>query len=403
MSKMLGAISIFAIAAALAPLAGAQTIAGSKQSEVGKATILHVDNYKAPMTPWGAPDLQGLWTNATITTLARPKEFGDRLVLTPEEVRKSEGEEAKAVADGQKASDPNLKTEDLPASCGRGFTGANCGYNSFWIDPGSHAMNINGEYRTSFLIEPKNGQLPALTPEAQAAARGGGPRGGPGMTRGDNPESMTLAERCLKDFGSSSGPPMMPLLYNNTYQIVQTPTDVVILTEMVHDARIVHIVPGRDKDVHGRPSDIKQWMGDAVGWYEGDTLVVETTNFRPGQGFRGMPSNGKLVERFRRVNDRQVEYTFEINEPKVFTAPIKAQIAMNATPGPLYEYACHEGNYALPHILAGNRKADRDAAEAAAKAAATPAAAPVKGTKPVAKPTAAPAGAPKAAPAAIRN
>jgi hypothetical protein len=402
---MLGAISLFAIAAALAPLVSAQTIAGSKQADVGKATVLHVDNYKAPLTPWGAPDVQGLWTNATITTLARPKEFGDRLVLTPEEIRKSEGEEAKQVADGQKPSDPNLKTEDLPASCGRGFTGANCGYNSFWIDPGSHAMNINGEYRTSFLVEPKNGQLPALTPEAQAAARGGAPRGGgPGMARGDNPESMTLAERCLKDFGSSSGPPMMPLLYNNTYQIVQTPTDVMILTEMVHDARIVHLVSGPAKDTHARPTDIKQWMGDAVGWYEGDTLVVETTNFRPGQGFRGMPSSGKLIERFRRVNDKQVEYTFEINEPKVFTAPIKAQIAMNATPGPLYEYACHEGNYALPHILAGNRKGDRDAAAAAAEAAAkaTPAVAP-KSAKPAAKPTSAPAAAPKTQPAVVKN
>ncbi|HVY89796.1 MAG TPA: hypothetical protein VG942_13060, partial [Hyphomonadaceae bacterium] len=202
-------------------------------------------------------------------------------------------------------------------------------------------------------------------PAAGAPGRGG---------RGDNPESMTLAERCLKDFGSSSGPPMMPLLYNNTYQIVQTPTDVMILTEMVHDARIVHIVAGKDKIVHARPDVIKQWMGDSVGYYDGDTLVVETTNFRPGQGFRGLPADGKLVEKFQKVNDHQIKYTFEINDPRVFTAPVKAEIAMNSTPGPLYEYACHEGNYALPHILAGNRRADEEAAKKAA--AAAPAAKP---------------------------
>jgi hypothetical protein len=157
---------------------------------------------------------------------------------------------------------------------------------------------------------------------------------------------------------------MMPLLYNNTYQLVQTPNDVMILTEMVHDARIVHLTHDRS-----RPAVIRQWMGDAIGWYEGDTLVVETTNFRPGQTFRGAPETVKLIEKFRRVNDQQMLYSFEINDPKVFTAPIKAEITMTSTPGPLYEYACHEGNYALEHMLAGQRRADELAAAKAAAAA----------------------------------
>jgi hypothetical protein len=230
-------------------------------------------------------------------------------------------------------------------------------------------MAINGEVRSSFLVEPKNGQLPPLTAEATAsrdARRAALASRGPGYARGDNPESLTPAERCLKDFGSSSGPPMMPLLYNNTYQIVQTPNDVMILTEMVHDARIVHIVTDRE---HTRPAVIEQWMGDAIGWYDGDTLVVETTNFRAGQGFRGMPDDAKLIERFKRVNDKQILYSFEVNEPRAFTAPIKAEIAMNATEGPLYEYACQEGNYSMANILSGNRAMDEKNAQLMAEPA----------------------------------
>ncbi len=365
MSRKLGALLMTAAALSLAaPIAGAQSIEGNPAATVIPKNTIAGPDYRAPQTAWGVVNLQGLWTNATLTTLERPKEYGDNLVMSPAEVKKIEGADAADVADAQKATDPNAKVTDLPVSCGRGFTGVNCGYNSFWVDPGKTVMRINGEPRTSFLVEPKDGHLPPLTPAAQEARRAMIAQyrnGRPGMARGDNPESMTLAERCLKDFGSSSGPPMMPLLYNNTYQIVQTPTDVMILTEMVHDARIVHITKDHE---HTRPAVIEQWMGDAVGWYEGDTLVVETTNFRPGQGFRGAPENSKIIERFKRINNTQIDYSFEINAPETFTAPIKAEIAMNATPGPLYEYACHEGNYALPHILAGNRKADRERAEA---------------------------------------
>jgi hypothetical protein len=361
MPRIAGA-SLACLAAAItlpAPVVSAQTIQGSRQTDVGSRTLLSSENYVAPKNRMGQPDLTGLWTNATLTTLERPPEYGERLAMTAAEVAKIEGTEAAAVAESNKPTNPDFKVTDLPVSCGRGFSGVNCGYNGFWVDPGSHVMNVNGEFRTSFLVEPKTGRLPALTPEATAArtARTSRTPRGPGFGRGDNPESMTLAERCLKDFGSSSGPPMMPLLYNNTYQIVQSPGHVMILTEMVHDARIVQLSKTRT-----RPDTIKQWMGDSIGWYEGDALVVETTNFRPGQAFRGAPEGVKLVEKFKRVNDRQILYSFEVNDPKVFTAPIKAEIAMNATPGPLYEYACHEGNYALPNILGGQRRTDEEAA-----------------------------------------
>jgi hypothetical protein len=265
--------------------------------------------YAPPRNAMGQPDLSGLWTNATVTQLERDPRFGDRLTMTREEAGKLNA------------------SDETPV------------------------MDVNGEYRTSFLTSPASGKLPALTPEAKAARAGRlaeFPRG-LGFARGDNPESYTLAERCLRDFGSSSGPPMMPLGYNNTYQIVQTPDHVMILVEMIHDARIIPL------NAKHRPGAIQQWMGDPIGWYEGDTLVVETTGFRPNQAFRGGPGDMKITERFRRVADGQILYAFEVNDPKVFTAPVKAEIAMNATEGPLFEYACHEGNYSFANMLSGQR------------------------------------------------
>jgi hypothetical protein len=299
-----------------------------------------------PRTPWGAPDLQGFWSNATLTSLERPAGYGDRVVMTAEETAKAESEAPTADAAAPKAANPDTK-------------GAAPG--AYWTDAASSVMRINGEARASFVVEPKDGRIPALAPEAIAARnarRAAFPRG-PDFGRGDNPESMTLAERCLKDFGSSSGPPMMPLSYNNTYQLVQTPTAVMIQVEMVHDVRIIQLT--RDRT---RPGVIQQWMGDTIGWYEGDTLVAETRNLRPGQGFRGA-DNAPIIEKWRRINDQQIVYSFEINDPKAFIAPLRAEQAWNATPGPIYEYACAEGNYSLATILGGERRADETAAEAA--------------------------------------
>ncbi|HEV7692337.1 MAG TPA: hypothetical protein VGO52_15985 [Hyphomonadaceae bacterium] len=281
--------------------------------------------YTAPRNSLGQPDLGGLWTNATRTEFERAPQYGDRAVMTPEEVSRL-----------QRPAPPQAPGAVPPPA----------------DTLGARIMQINGEYRTSFLVEPKNGRLPALTPEAERSRlmkRAEAPRG-VGYSRGENVESLTYAERCLKDFGSSSGPPMLPVGYNNTYQIVQAPEHVAILIEMIHDVRIVPLT--RDRK---RPSAVKQWMGDSIGWYEGDTLVVETTNFRPGAAFNGVSESMKLVEKFRRISDSQIVYSFEINEPKIFTAPIKGELAWNATSGPLYEYACHEGNYSLANMLSGQR------------------------------------------------
>lgn len=264
-------------------------------------------DYAAPRNAQGQPDLSGYWTHATSTVLERDPKYGDRLVMTPEEAAAVEDE-----------------------------------------------MTVGGEHRTSFLVAPANGQLPALTKQARDARadRMAAYPAGLDYMRGDNPESMTLAERCLRDYGSLLGPPMMPVGYNNNYQILQTPDYVLISVEMIHDTRII---PLNGKH---RPDSIRPWMGDSIARYEGDTLVVETTNFRPGLAFRGAPDTLTLTERFRRISDTQVLYSFDINEPDVFEAPIRGELAFNATPGPIYEYACHEGNYSFPNQLLGHRIAD---------------------------------------------
>src|SRR5215510_8136769 len=236
--------------------------------------------YKAPRTPDGHPDLQGNWSNATLTTLERPNQFKN-LVLSPEETSQIEGAAAKHVSENAKPTDPKLGIKDLPTDCGYGFTGTNCGYNNFWVDRGTQVITINGEQRSSIITEPENGKMPAMTPEARqrGAARMAAFRSGTGAY--DGPEVRSLGERCLMSFGSSAGPPMLPLMYNNNYQIVQTKDHVMIMVEMVHDVRVVRL-----NSKHA-PAALKRWMGYSIGHYEGDTLIVETTNINPVQTFRG--------------------------------------------------------------------------------------------------------------------
>jgi hypothetical protein len=348
------AISVGALA--LAPAALAQGPART----AGAAAA-----YKAPRTTLGQPDLQGTWTNATITPMERDAKFGDRLALTDAEVHQLESVNAALVAEGDKPTDPKAKVTDLPQNCGRGFTGVDCGYNSAWVDPGTRIIDLDGIKRSSIITSPKNGKLPAMQPEAIKAmqARYGGVRRGANF---DNPESRSLGERCILSFGSSAGPPMLPLLYNNTYEIVQTRDAVMIEVEMVHDTRIVRLT---DKHL---PQDVKLWMGDSIGHWEGDTLVVETTNMRPEQGFRGVSPELKITERFTRVGPKQIRYAFTVSDPKIYTAPYSGEVALNATKGPIYEYACHEGNYALPGILAGARLQEKEAVAAAKTGSASP-------------------------------
>ncbi len=314
--------------------------------------------YKAPLNAYGQPDFEGTWTNASLTVLERTKDFGTRKVMTEEEAKKIEGADAKLVAEGNAPTDPKVKTTDLPHECGRGFSGAGCGYNSAWIDPGSTVMRVNGEPRTSFITDPADGRLPPYKAGVTA----------PGMEqyahRGENPENMTLAERCLTSFGYSAGPVMLPLLYNNNYEIAQSKDTVAIVVEMVHDVRLIHI------GAKHRTDGERPWMGDSIGWYEGPTLVVETTNFPKATALRGAWKELKVTERFTRVGPHRILYQFKVEDPTVWDTSWGGEYEFTASKGRIFEYACHEGNYALEGILSGARADDAAAAEKAKAAAA---------------------------------
>jgi hypothetical protein len=300
--------------------------------------------WKMPRTADGHPDLQGTWTSATLTRLERPDQYGDRRALTAPEAAKIEGTEAQYVADRAKPSDINAPNPN----CVNFQFG--CGYNNFWIDRGSKVVTINGELRSSLLIDPPNGKVPPLTTKRRQeldARRG---------TRGasDGPETRTLSDRCLLAFGSSSGPPMLPVLYNNHYQIVQNRDHVMIMVEMIHDARIIRLGGRR------LPASLQRWMGDSVGRWDGDTLVVETTNFNEQQSFRGSTSAMKVTERFTRTGADIILYRFTVADPDAFTNDFTGEVPLYRTRDTIYEYACHEGNYAMPGILAGAREAEKN-------------------------------------------
>ncbi len=322
------------------------------------AVAAPANSYKAPRTAYGQPDLQGNWTTATITPLTRDPKLGDRNVLTKPEADALEKATQDQIARADAPTPPEATVKDLKnADCGAdGISGFNCGYNQGWKDPGTKLININGEKRASILTSPANGQFPprvggAPDPRAQRARMAG---------RTDNPEGFSLGERCLLSFGSSAGPPMLPLMYNNTYQIIQNKDEVAIDVEMVHDIRHIRL-----NAQHG-PSNVKLWMGDSVGHWEGDTLVVETINMRPEQGLRGGSPNQKVTERFRRIGPDSISYQFTVEDP-AYAAPYSGEVQMRSTKGQVYEYACHEGNYALTGMLAGARAEEKQAASGGAK------------------------------------
>jgi hypothetical protein len=299
--------------------------------------------YKTPRLASGQPDISGVWSTASNTTLTRPGQF-KTLVLSDAEVKAAEAVHPQnvrqATDDNQKHEDGLLDGKDLDA--GRG-------YNAFWIDPGKNYGRVKGSWRTSWIVEPANGQIP-FTKEGRdeiAKLRSFGTRG----NGYDHPEERGAGERCISMVG---GPPLMNTLYNNNVQIAQSPTDVIIVTEMVHDARIVKL-----NSKHG-PKTLNKYMGDAIGWFEGDTLVVETINInRGGSNPVQLSDDAKVIERFTRYNDKQVLYEFEINDPVFYKQPWKGEMSLNQSPG-IYEYACHEGNYGLLNILLGGRIADRE-------------------------------------------
>jgi hypothetical protein len=338
-------------------------VLGAIATAVLSTSALAQQSYKAPRTEYGYPDLQGVWTNATITPLVRPEQYAERRAHTAAEAQTLEKGIADYNTNANKPSDPKDTVQDLERKgCElRGFANnANCAYNQFWADSGTHLIDINGEKRTSIIIDPPNGRLPPILPAAQSrnTARRQ-PFVAAGATAG--PEARPLGERCLLSFGSSAGPPMLPLMYNNNYQIVQNNDTVMILVEMVHDVRVIRV--GGEHP----PRHIRKWMGDSIGRYEGDTLIVETTNFHEQQNFQGASEDRKVIERFRRVAPDQILYRFTVEDPNSFERPFTGEVAMNMAQGNIYEYACHEGNYALTGVLAGAREEERAAAEAATR------------------------------------
>lgn len=305
------------------------------------------EDYQVSRLPDGTPDFQGIWRNATATPLERASELGNRRAFTEAEAAAIRQSALQRVADDAKRTDPDApppKAEALPPVGN---------YNLFWTDRGMSVANINGEYRTSMIIDPANGQIPPLTKDARARAAA---RRGP--NRNDGPEGRSLGERCLLSFGSLSGPPMLPVMYNSHYQFVQVPGYMMILVEMVHDVRVIRIGENLKHDPR------RKWMGDSIGHWEGDTLVVETTNFRPEQSFRGSSPDMVVTERFTRVADDKIVYRFTVEDPASFEEPFTGELPFTTIDEQIYEYACHEGNYGLPGILAGARREEQQSNKA---------------------------------------
>jgi hypothetical protein len=309
--------------------------------------------FKAPRTLDGHPDLQGVWTNATLTTVERPASLGTQATMTEKEAATREAQMVKMVEDSDKPSDPNQVL-------GAGNPG---GYNTFWFNPANKVAVVNGEHRTSLITKPANGRVPELTERGKelVAQRRARQLQGPY----DGPEQGNLGERCIVGFGGTAGPPMLPVMYNANYQIVQSKDAVMIQVEMVHDARVIRI-GGKH-----RPPTMRTWMGDSVGRYEGDTLIVETTNYHPGHtiqigsgaSYRSIiPSDTlKVTERFTRSGPQSILYEFTVEDPQTFTEVWGGQMPLHTSGEKIYEYACHEGNYALPGILAGAREDEKKA------------------------------------------
>jgi hypothetical protein len=331
-----------------------------------------------PRTSDGHPDLTGVYDVATMTPVDRPAEYDGRLFLTDEEVAAMvQYEEQRNVRDlapleadraappvGGDTSPTNSYLEGL-FRLGGGTVG---GYNLFWLSPGERPVTIDGRARTSLVVDPENGRVPPMTPEARqrmaallatrAAPDAGESAVGGSSSQYDAADRRPLAERCILGFGSTSGPPTLPnYFYNNLKFIVQTDDWVLIYNEMVHDTRMIRI------GGESLPPHVKQWMGNSVGHWDGDTLVVETTNFTDKTRFRGSGESLKVTERFSRAEDGTILYRFTVEDPSTWERPWTGEYPWNPTQDEIFEYACHEGNYALDTVLRGARRADKEARE----------------------------------------
>jgi hypothetical protein len=297
--------------------------------------------YAPPRTPDGRPDLQGTWTNSSITTLERTNPSLP-LMLNAEQTAALEGQRLLQETAANSPTDPETgapKDRNTAA-----------GYNAFWLDRGMKLGVVNGTARSSWITEPANGKMPVSDQgKARIAAIM--------KTRNeDGPEGMNPADRCLIGSRGSGGPPMLNNIYNNTYQIVQTTDHVMIDVEMMHDARIIRL--GQDH----KPEPVKQWLGDSVGHWDGDTLVVVTRNWNRWHGDYEpvfLSEQATVTERFTRTGADELTYAFEVEDPGFYTQTWKGEMIFTTSPGDIFEFACHEGNHALEGILRGARHVER--------------------------------------------
>jgi hypothetical protein len=371
--------ALLAIGTALAAImavapANAQQALGVKAEAAPKAAPKYDPTkpypaYTAPRTAWGAPDIMGVWSNASLTQPQRSAALKDKKAYTEEEVAKLEGDVQTEIDEGNAPTDPNAPADYVaPTTVKRAefqaAGGAVGGYNRGWLDPGNHVMRVNGEPRTSLYTTP-TGTAPArkagaVTPAADVPAfvkllgDSPTPKGG----AFENPETRGAGERCIVSFGRNGGPPMFANgFYNNNYEFVQTPDHVVINVEMNHDPRIIRL------NSKHRTDDVRPYFGDSIGWWEGDTLVVETTHIPQSQQFMGAWKDLKVTEKFKRVAEDRLYYSFTVEDPTLWDAPWGGEYEFHPLETQrLFEYACHEGNYALPGILSGARVEEAKAA-----------------------------------------
>ena len=292
------------------------------------------------------PGFDGIWNSATATPLERPLQWKDKAFFTSEEAAEWERQIA------GRNQEPSPEAASKNAGTGT--------YNAFYREFGSRTVKT---LRTSIVTDPPDGRIPALTPAAAGVRR----RRLDGMKDAPSAEDTGLQDQCLAFV--TAGPPMLPYSYNSNYQIMQTPDAFVVHVEMIHDARIIRL----DGRPHLPPA-IRLWLGDSIGHWAGDTLVVDTTNFNDSGGFYGdaggnfgWDRNLHLIERFSLFDADTLLYQFEVDDPTAFTRPWKGELTMTRSPGPIYEYACHEGNYSLPNMLRGFRASERQAANPAAR------------------------------------
>lgn len=313
----------------------------------------YAQDYEPPLTEWGVPDFQGVWKHSSLIPFERPPELEDRRAYTDAEAAGLERAAQALFEEDAQPLDPNRGAPQVDRNLPPRFN-----YDHFWREDATVLPTINGELRTSAIIDPTNGRMPPRLPwidEFLAERERDRNREDANGLNNDGPEGRTLAERCLVAFGPLAGPVMMPVIYNSHLHFVQSPGYVTIAAEMVHDARIIKITNQRNPAAEHQ----QKWMGDSIGRWEGDTLVAETKSFNPWHRFQGFPVEQlKVTETFRLESPGKLIYGFTVVDPNVFTDTFSGEYPFSRSEESIYEYACHEGNYALEGILAGARRGE---------------------------------------------